>query len=977
MMFQMPRDRASVKRVVLAQRPLHRAYGALSVLFVVALSAIVVVGVIQAAPATAQFGVGWFDNAGKSGTAFQQVGNDSPVQASAGPDQIGFERQLFAQINKARIEKGLPPLRLNETLTRAARAQSKDMAQARKLDVTDSSGRTPVNRVEDSGYPQAQVVLETVGAGYTKPEQMLAALLENANTKNNLLSAEVNEIGVGYAYAKDDRTFRHYWSVDLGKRSGLAYTVVVNNGAENTTAQNVTLHIGGKGWAQQMKISNTPNFSGIDWENFSETKTWSVSEGTGPKKVYVRLRGPGEQETLAIGEIALVPAAKGAKPGPHANYAYAAPRPANVRVLAGDVSATGGTTAGGTVTLANAPSASSLAPSYYQTSEYMLGKVAVGIVMPQCDGAIDRCTETWSASAMDQVYAQTQAAMNWWAQRMGNKVSFVYDQRRAALTGYEPINHPQSDEGLWIGDTMSRMGFAGTSYFEQVYAYANWLRQNKSADWAFVVFAANSVNNASGTFSNGYFAYAYIPGPFMVVTYDNDGYGITNMGSVVAHEAGHMFGALDQYSGAGVGCSSPSGYLQIQNQNSQLSCQANVDSIMRGGVAPYVNNQVDPFALGMLGYRVSSASGLPDPIDTKPAIVLGTVPSSVAGSATITGSAFDQPYTPPTGDSITINNIASVQYRVNGGAWQNATPADGSATFNKVSQPFSFTAALSAGANNIEIRATNRVNNVSDSASVTVNSTSGSTTTTNPTATPAQATPVPPTATAVPPTATRVPPTATSVPPTATRVPPTATPISLSQPTATPVTLAQPTATPPATGSSGGSGSLAISVNAGTTALSLPYTFYTASTLIAAINGQGGTVYEVNKWNGRNWQAYVPGAGGSDFQIAGGEAYFVKSKSASIFIAAAKAGTSPATVRVDKGWDMLGVPACKDGSQSCYTASSLAAAVNAQGGGIAEIDRWQNGSWSAFLVGYTFNDYPIIVGQGYFIRTTKASNWTP
>lgn len=133
----------------------------------------------------------------------------------------------------------------------------------------------------------------------------------------------------------------------------------------------------------------------------------------------------------------------------------------------------------------------------------------------------------------------------------------------------------------------------------------------------------------------------------------------------------------------------------------------------------------------------------------------------------------------------------------------------------------------------------------------------------------------------------------------------------------------------------------------------------------------------MNRWSGRNWQAYVPGGGGADFQIGAGEAYFVKARSASNFVAPASAGTGFKSVRVDKGWDMLGVPACKDGTQSCYTASALAAAINAQGGGVAEIDRWENGAWKAHLVGYSFNDFPIIVGQGYFVRSTKATTWTP
>ena len=32
-----------------------------------------------------------------------------------------------------------------------------------------------------------------------------------------------------------------------------------------------------------------------------------------------------------------------------------------------------------------------------------------------------------------------------------------------------------------------------------------------------------------------------------MLTYDNDGYGFANFDAVLAHEMGHVFGALDEY----------------------------------------------------------------------------------------------------------------------------------------------------------------------------------------------------------------------------------------------------------------------------------------------------------------------------------------------------------------------------------------------------------------------------------------------
>lgn len=639
-----------------------------------------------------------------------------------------------------------------------------------------------------------------------------------------------------------------------------------------------------------------------------------------------------------------------------------APRPPDTgRAVA--ISSSGNAAPGSTSSASIAATAAALAPSYHQTSEFMLGKVAVGIVMPQCTGTIDQCSETWNQTTINQVVSQVNSAMTWWSNRMNGRVTFVYDLRPQTSTGYEPIRHSQSDESLWIGDTLTHMGFSGSTYFEQVYAYNNWMRQKYSTDWAFTIFVANSLNNPAGTFSNGYYSYAYVQGPFMVMTSGNANYGADNMAAVAAHETAHIFGALDEYPGAGVGCTETSGYLIVPNQNSDQGCALNVPSIMRGGTAPFFNNQVDPFALAMMGNQISTGP-LPDPINTKPIVQLDPIAANGA-NPTITGVAQDQPFNPRSGSAVTINYITNVQYRVDGAAWQNAAPSGGDAAFNQVAEGFAFTPVLTNGSHTIEVEAINRVNNASDIVRTTV-AVQG-------------ALPQP---TTVPPTPTRVPPSPTATAllpsPTPTRVPPSPTATALPPvPTATAVPPS-PTATlvPPSPTAIVPGGSIVIQISAGKTGLALPYSGYTASSLIAAINAQGGSVTEVNRWTGKAWSTYT--AGGVDFNIDVGTGYIVKANSPSNWVVPVGASNSVSKIKIDQGWTMLGAPSCKDGSLSCYTASTLAAAINSHGGGVAEIDRLVNGSWSAYLVGYsTQNDFPIVVGQGYFVRSTKAVNWTP
>src|SRR6185369_2701007 len=83
------------------------------------------------------------------------------------------------------------------------------------------------------------------------------------------------------------------------------------------------------------------------------------------------------------------------------------------------------------------------------------------------------------------------------------------------------------------------------------------------------------------------------------------------------------------------------------------------------------------------------------------------------------GSAQDLPFTSPTMNSITVNKIVTVQWRVDGGPWQTAAPGDGA--FNSYLENFTFTAAgLSAGTHRLEARAINTVGNSSPLAADTL-----------------------------------------------------------------------------------------------------------------------------------------------------------------------------------------------------------------------------------------------------------------
>lgn len=373
---------------------------------------------------------------------------------------------------------------------------------------------------------------------------------------------------------------------------------------------------------------------------------------------------------------------------------------------------------------------------FYDTSEFMLGKVSIAVFLVESIATIGEHTENWTSTREDQVHGEIKVGAKWWQNLGGDlaDLSFKYhfiDGRtdNRSRTQYEPITMnswtQNGGQDLWIAEIMNKMGYSSGDYFDQVRAYLNDLIKNDNSDWAFAVFVVDSNNDGDGRFQDNKFAYSYYGGPFLVMTYDNNGYGINNMDAVMAHEMGHTFFALDQYYSAMQPCTRSVGYLNVQNQNSEYnpnggSCATDKPSLMRGGVAPFVNNQLDYYAKGQIGWKDSSNNKIPDIIDTYPNTTISSTSQSRDTTPTISGIAEvyrtknKNPYysTSRSGSSynMTINEIKAVQYRVDGGSWKNASAMDGN--FNEAKEEFKFTTSkLNFGVHKIETRAKNSVGN--------------------------------------------------------------------------------------------------------------------------------------------------------------------------------------------------------------------------------------------------------------------------
>jgi hypothetical protein len=371
-------------------------------------------------------------------------------------------------------------------------------------------------------------------------------------------------------------------------------------------------------------------------------------------------------------------------------------------------------------------------PGFYETNEYMIGSIAVGEIFLESIGGNDPSTENWTPVEELNVQMEIGYALNqWWAVQNPNaQVSFVFDCHTAVPTTYEPIIHPSgvtddTYEKLWVNEAMAYLGYTSGDWMARTRTYINNLRQSQGTDWAFTIFIIDSTNDFAtdpftpGSFSDNYWAYGYWGGPFCVLTYDNGLWGISRMDQVLAHETGHIFWATDEYNKI----NEYSGYLNAMDKEGS-GCLMDTCAL---SLSTGTKQQI--------GWKDTDGDGILDIIDTNPDTNLIPYTPDPTTSTTLiySGSAIVVPYPNNnpnwwnSGNDVTINTISNVQYRVNGGSWQNANPVDGS--YDSYKEHFTMTIGpLTPGTYTIETQAINSVGNYeltpsSDTVTITAGNT--------------------------------------------------------------------------------------------------------------------------------------------------------------------------------------------------------------------------------------------------------------
>lgn len=108
------------------------------------------------------------------------------------------QQAMLAEVNAIRARAGRAPLQLDARLSRAALLHSNDMLQRNQLGHSGGDGSDPGQRITRAGYAWRSY-RENVGAGYMDLRQAMAGWMSSPGHRDNILAADVTQIGLGYA----------------------------------------------------------------------------------------------------------------------------------------------------------------------------------------------------------------------------------------------------------------------------------------------------------------------------------------------------------------------------------------------------------------------------------------------------------------------------------------------------------------------------------------------------------------------------------------------------------------------------------------------------------------------------------------------------------------------------------------------------------------------------------------------------------
>jgi uncharacterized protein YkwD len=133
----------------------------------------------------------------------------SGTPAATATPNASFAQQALVVLNQQRAARGLKALTVNPTLTAAATAYAKLMADRDTFGHTGPDGSTPQSRLLASGY-KGSYKGEALAAGQNTPQAAIDTWRDSAAHAAIIYEATSVDVGIGYYFQAGDY-YGHYW----------------------------------------------------------------------------------------------------------------------------------------------------------------------------------------------------------------------------------------------------------------------------------------------------------------------------------------------------------------------------------------------------------------------------------------------------------------------------------------------------------------------------------------------------------------------------------------------------------------------------------------------------------------------------------------------------------------------------------------------------------------------------------------------
>jgi uncharacterized protein YkwD len=158
--------------------------------------------------------------------AHRAVGACSSSHAAVRAATIRRSRDAtLCLLNRVRARYGLPPLRLDAKLSRAARRHSRDMVRRRYFAHDSPSGRSPFERMRATHYVPRSAswwLGENIGWGsgpLGAPAALVRAWMHSPPHRANILSRRFRDVGIGIAVGAPVGGGGATYTTDFGRHS--------------------------------------------------------------------------------------------------------------------------------------------------------------------------------------------------------------------------------------------------------------------------------------------------------------------------------------------------------------------------------------------------------------------------------------------------------------------------------------------------------------------------------------------------------------------------------------------------------------------------------------------------------------------------------------------------------------------------------------------------------------------------------------